>query len=195
MGLILLWGEFLQKRGLELTWVLTPFVQNSTGWEYKLRSSLCTHAFHRTDSKFEILTFMSQMGECQHQIHTQHAQSMKTECDYLNGWIKKAVIYAKISPKTVNSRDIAGECRRKGSPLALESQELNLWFLFPIHFILGFSALSCSSFPLFFRLVGPERRFFPNFQRAVGVYNRHMLMCVSPSLQIFPPPPVKVFKH
>ena len=36
---------------LELTWVLTPFPQNSFGWEYKLRSSLCTHAFHRTDSK------------------------------------------------------------------------------------------------------------------------------------------------
>ena len=31
--------------------------KNSFGWEYKPRSSLCTHAFHRTDSK--ILTFMS----------------------------------------------------------------------------------------------------------------------------------------
>ena len=36
---------------LELTWVQTPFPQNSSGWEYKPRSSLCTHAFHRTDSK------------------------------------------------------------------------------------------------------------------------------------------------
>ena len=36
---------------LELTWVLTPFPQNSFGWEYKPRSSLCTHAFHCTDSK------------------------------------------------------------------------------------------------------------------------------------------------
>ena len=34
---------------LELSWVLTPFLQNSFGWEYKLRSSLCTHAFHRAD--------------------------------------------------------------------------------------------------------------------------------------------------
>ena len=25
---------------------------------------------------------------------------MKTECDYLNGWIKKTVTYAKISPKS-----------------------------------------------------------------------------------------------
>ena len=43
--------------------------------------------------------------------HTQHAPSMKTECDYLNGWIKK-VTYAKISPQMVNPRDIlhiAGE--------------------------------------------------------------------------------------
>ena len=36
---------------LELTWVLTPLPQNSFGRKYKPRSSLCTHAFHRTDSK------------------------------------------------------------------------------------------------------------------------------------------------
>ena len=30
----------------------------------------------------------------------QHAPSTKTECDYLNGWIKKKVTYAKISPKS-----------------------------------------------------------------------------------------------
>ena len=36
---------------LELTWVLTPFPQNSFGWQYKPRFSLCTHAFHCTDSK------------------------------------------------------------------------------------------------------------------------------------------------
>ena len=28
-----------------------PFSQNSFGWEYKPRSSLCTHAFHNTESK------------------------------------------------------------------------------------------------------------------------------------------------
>ena len=39
------------------------------------------------------------MGECLQQKHTQHAPSTKTECDYLNGWIKKTVTYAKISPK------------------------------------------------------------------------------------------------
>ena len=37
---------------------------------------------------------MSKMGECrqQKQKHTQHAPSMKTECDYLNGWIKNGHI-------------------------------------------------------------------------------------------------------
>ena len=40
------------------------------------------------------------MGECRQQKHTQHAPSTKTECDYLNGWIKKTVTYAKISPKS-----------------------------------------------------------------------------------------------
>ena len=47
--------------------------------------------------------------------HTQHAPSTKTECDYLNDWIKKKkpVTYAKISPKVVNPRDIAGERKKK----------------------------------------------------------------------------------
>ena len=36
---------------LELTWVLTPFSQNSFGGEYQPRSGLCTHSFHRTDFK------------------------------------------------------------------------------------------------------------------------------------------------
>ena len=30
--------------------------------------------------------------------------SRKTECGYLNGWIKQTVTYAKISPKMVNPR-------------------------------------------------------------------------------------------
>ena len=52
MGSIVFWGKFFSGRGffpLELTWVLFP--KNSFGWEYKPRSSLCTHAFHRMDSK------------------------------------------------------------------------------------------------------------------------------------------------
>ena len=37
------------------------------------------------------------------------APSTKTECDYLYGWIKKNTITcAKISPKMVNPRDLAG---------------------------------------------------------------------------------------
>ena len=35
------------------------------------------------------------------------------ECDYLNGWIKKWSHVQKISPKMVNTRDIAGERRRR----------------------------------------------------------------------------------
>ena len=45
-GSILLWGNFPVEGifPLELIWVQTPFPP-------KPRSSLCTHAFHRTDSK------------------------------------------------------------------------------------------------------------------------------------------------
>ena len=39
---------------------------------------------------------------------------MKTECDYLYGWIKKKkVTYAKISPKMVNPGDIAGNAEEE----------------------------------------------------------------------------------
>ena len=42
-------------------------------------------------------------------------ESTKTEFDCLYGWIlkKKTVTYAKISPKMVNPRDLAGEHRRR----------------------------------------------------------------------------------
>ena len=34
------------------------------------------------------------------------------DCNCINGWIRKTVTCAKISPKMVNPRDIAGEFRR-----------------------------------------------------------------------------------
>ena len=45
--------------------------------------------------------------------HTQHAPSTKTECDYLNGWIKKRSHTQKSHQKVVNPRDLAGECKKK----------------------------------------------------------------------------------
>ena len=45
--------------------------------------------------------------------NTQHAPSTKTECDYLNGWIKKRSHTQKSHPKVVNPRDIAGERKKK----------------------------------------------------------------------------------
>ena len=56
---------------------------------------------------------MSYTGECRQQKHTQHAPSTKTECDYLNGWIKKRSHTQKSHPKVVNPRDIAGERKKK----------------------------------------------------------------------------------
>ena len=63
------------------------------------RGLVCAH-MHFIARTQKILTFMSYTGECRQQKHTQHAPSTKTECDYLNGWIKKTVTYAKISPKS-----------------------------------------------------------------------------------------------
>ena len=83
---------------LELTWVQTPFPQNSFGWEYKPRSSLSTHAFHRTDSKDPDVHVLDGWMPATKR-HTQHAPSTKTECDYLNGWIKKRSHTQKSHPK------------------------------------------------------------------------------------------------
>ena len=45
---------------------------------------------------------------------TWYEQITKTECGYLNGWIKeKNGHICKISPKMVNARDIAGQRRRR----------------------------------------------------------------------------------
>ena len=95
-GSILLCGSGFP---LELTWVLTPFPKNSFGWEYKLRSSLCTYAFHRTDSKYPDIHVLD--GWMPATKHIQHAPSMKMECDYLYGWIKKknGHIYKNLTQK------------------------------------------------------------------------------------------------
>ena len=52
------------------------------------RGLVCAH-MHFIARTQKILTFMSWTGECRQQKHSQHAPSTKTECDYLNGWIKK----------------------------------------------------------------------------------------------------------
>ena len=92
---------------LEGTWVVIPFPQNSFGWEYK--TSLCSHVFHPTDSKDPDIY----VPEGWMTATKTHPASTKTEYDYLNGWIKKTVTYTQISPKMVNPRDIAGECKRR----------------------------------------------------------------------------------
>ena len=49
---------------------------------------------------------------------------MKTECDYLYGWIKnKRVTYAKISPKIVNPRAIAGNTEEEEEEEKEEEEE------------------------------------------------------------------------
>ena len=46
--------------------------------------------------------------------HTQHAPSMKTECDYLYGLIKRTITNTKISPKMVNPRGITENAEEEG---------------------------------------------------------------------------------
>ena len=86
------------------------------------RGLVCAHMHFITRAQ-KILTFMSYTGECRQQKHTQHAPSMKTECDYPNGWIKKRSHTQKSRPKMVNPRDIAGEHRRRSYQLMVSTSK------------------------------------------------------------------------
>ena len=53
---------------------------------------------------------------CPRQVNdciTQHAPSMKTECDYLYGWIKNWSHTQKSHPNMVNPRDLAGKAEEE----------------------------------------------------------------------------------
>ena len=89
VGLILLWGEFFLVEGIFplelLTWIQTPFPQNSWRWEYKVRSSLCTHSFHHTDSKDPDIHVLDRWIP----VTKPHPACTIHECDYLHSWIQK----------------------------------------------------------------------------------------------------------
>ena len=80
---------------LDLTWVLTPFPINSFGWEHKLRSVPCTHAFHCMDSKDPDSHVLKRWMLPTKNIL--HAPSMKTECDYVNGRLKQGHIHKDLT--------------------------------------------------------------------------------------------------
>ena len=56
--------------------------------------------------------------------------SKKPECDYLYSRIKQTVTYAKISPKMVNPRDIAGEREEEGRGRRRNGEFREIWAQF-----------------------------------------------------------------
>ena len=80
----------------ELTWDLTPFPPKSYGWEYKLRCSLCTHAFHLTDLKGPDINDIDgwMPATKAHPACTIHEEELTTLMVGI-----KTVTYSKISPK------------------------------------------------------------------------------------------------
>ena len=112
-GTIFFWRDFFSVEGfflLELTWFLTPFSKNSFGWEYKLRPSLRTHAFHGTDSKDPDIHVL---GGWMPATKTHPACTIHEDRMWLPlGLDKETVTYAKISTKWWTTRKKAGERRR-----------------------------------------------------------------------------------
>ena len=113
-GSILLWGHFPVEGifPLELTWVQTPFPQNSFGWEYKPRSSLRTHAFHRTDSKDPDVHVLDGWMPATKNTPSTHHPRRRNVTTLMVG-LKNGHIRKNLTQKVVNPRDIAGERKKK----------------------------------------------------------------------------------
>ena len=93
------------------------------------RGLVCAH-MHSMARTQMILTFMSKTGEYRQQKYTQHAPSTKTECDYLNDWIKKNGPICKNLTQRVNpSRaGMTWPGKREDNPLISCSQGRGLMF-------------------------------------------------------------------
>ena len=79
---------------LALTRALTPFPKNSFGWQYKLRSGLCSHAFHRTDLKDPDIHVLDRWMPATktHPVCTIHKDGMWLPQWIQNGHIRKHLI-------------------------------------------------------------------------------------------------------
>ena len=61
----------------------------------------------------KLLTFMSWMGECQLQKHTQHAPLTKTKCDFIYGRIKNNGHVGKTHIKNGEPRNLGGNAEEE----------------------------------------------------------------------------------
>ena len=84
-----LWGDF----SLRVIMGSDSIPPNSFGWEYRPRSSLCTHAFHHTDSKdpdIHVLDVWMPVKKITPNIHHLWRQNMTTwMVELKNGHIRK----------------------------------------------------------------------------------------------------------
>ena len=116
---------------LGLTWILTPISQNSFGWEYKPKSSLCTHAIHRTDPKDpEVYVLNGWMPATKpYPAKNTHEDGM-----WLSRWLdQKRSYWQKSHPKMVKPRDIAGdaeEVHAVKTTCFLEAETRRMFLLF-----------------------------------------------------------------
>ena len=93
---------------LELTWFLTPFPQNSFGWQCKLWSSLCTHAFHCIPVTIQCTSVWMVMSIIWEQTFT----------DMVLGWLSEYV-YAVLAPQSKKLSYVFSALAAKGKWTAL----------------------------------------------------------------------------
>ena len=95
---------------LELTWVLT-ITYNSFGWEYKPKSSLCTHAFHCKESKDPDIQVLDgwMLATSTLRMHHRWRQNLTTPMVKL----KKQSHMQKSHPKWWNPETLLGMQKKK----------------------------------------------------------------------------------
>ena len=98
---------------MELTWVLTPFPQNTFGSEYKHRSSLCAHAIHRTDSKDPDVHVLDGVNAGNKNTPSIHHDGMKVP--QWSDLRKKAVTYARYLTQNGESQRCSWGTEKKKS--------------------------------------------------------------------------------
>ena len=85
-----------------------------------INRGLVSAHIHSITQTQKILAFTFQTGECWQQNNTQHAPPIKTECDYLNGWIQNGQIHKNLA-QSGESRDITGNTEEVSSLLQQSS--------------------------------------------------------------------------
>ena len=105
--------------------MVSDFIPPQTLLEESRNGGLVCAHMHSITRTQKISTVMSKVGECRQQEHTQHAPSMKTECDCLFGWIRNGQIRKNLTQNDEPQRYIWEYRRRSDCSILWPSDKVS----------------------------------------------------------------------